>query len=441
MMKLFTLLLGATMAVASLGGSVTDVPEFTTLLHQLILEARSVAVSEGSDTISRGGTLNAKDQLFASNKAAHLQVQGDGNMVVYQANNKVLWASNTAGGSGTHLVLQGDGNLVLYDGSKVLWATNTNKGGRLVMQGDCNLVLYNTDNSVGWASNTKCSPSPPGPSPGPSPPGPSPGPNPADVPNVPSKPLWFGMWGSNPAIYPWSSIAWDNIPDGDIDQYGGPSLRFFYDVTKFFCPDKSNCHLYSDYQTRWNNAVPKMTQLLTDQKILGFFLGDEVICSNKGTGPSNTMANTVRNTFPRGKAIIFLNDCGSTFSKYDIPENVDWVSADNYRKSKDQDYVGKVKGIYNDGIFKKLRSYQRAVVIPGVGHPRDHYKICDDGCTANVELQDAKDFLSWAQGDHRIVAMAPYSWSRDGKIEQGLDQLGSNENLKNFYMNLGKSTK
>ena len=130
-MKLFTLLLGATLAAASLGGSVTDVPEFTTLLHQLVLEAGSVAISEGGDTISRGGTLNANDQLFASNKAAHLLVQGDGNMVVYQANNKVLWASNTGGkgGSGTHLVLQGDGNLVLYDGSNVLWTSNTNTRG------------------------------------------------------------------------------------------------------------------------------------------------------------------------------------------------------------------------------------------------------------------------------------------------------------------------
>ena len=108
------------------------------------------------------------------------------------------------------------------------------------------------------------------------------------------------MWGSTPEVYPWSSIAWDDIPDSDIDQYGGPNLRFFYDVAKYFCVDTDNCDIYPDYQDRWNNAVPKMTQLLKDQKILGFFLGDEVICNNKGTGPTNTMANTVRNTFPRG---------------------------------------------------------------------------------------------------------------------------------------------
>ena len=89
----------------------------------------------------------------------------------------------------------------------------------------------------------------------------------------PVKPLWFGMWGSISEIYPWSSIVWDSVPPSDIDQYGGPSLRFFYDVTQIFCNgDIHNCQMHPDYQQRWNNALPKAPQLLKDKKILGFWL-------------------------------------------------------------------------------------------------------------------------------------------------------------------------
>ena len=117
---------------------------------------RGTAVRSGGelvsgDTIARGGSLHAGDQLFAANKAANVKVQEDGNLVLYQGagTTKVLWATNTAGkgGAGTRLVLQGDGNLVLYTGGhpggRVLWATGSTSGARLVVQTDCNLVLYN----------------------------------------------------------------------------------------------------------------------------------------------------------------------------------------------------------------------------------------------------------------------------------------------------------
>ena len=262
-----------------------------------------------------------------------------------------------------------------------------------------------------------------------------------DVPDLPHKDLWFGMWGSTPDVYEWSSIAWDNVPDSDIDQHGGPNLRFFYDVTPFFCSDIHNCQIYSDYQQRWNNAVPKMTQLLNDQKILGFFGGDEGICHNHAAGPTNTILNTVRNSFPRGKAIIWINECSSTWPDHSMPEAADWVSADHYRKKTSDDYIGDVKKVYDNGIFKKLHSHQKVVLIPGVGHPRDHYKMCDDKCTAEAELKDAKDFVNWAHKDSRVAAIAAYAWMRDGTVEQGLNQLGDNGDLVNYYQNLGRSTK
>ncbi|KAH7661116.1 alpha-D-mannose-specific plant lectins domain-containing protein [Dioscorea alata] len=55
-------------------------------------------------------------------------MQSDGNLVIYDNNNKAVWASNTNVGQGHYvLILQKDRNVVIYGGA--LWATNTNKIG------------------------------------------------------------------------------------------------------------------------------------------------------------------------------------------------------------------------------------------------------------------------------------------------------------------------
>ena len=54
--------------------------------------------------------------------------QRDGNLVMYDADSNVLWASHTSGNSGAvELVVQNDMNVVLYKsrGRVPLWATNT----------------------------------------------------------------------------------------------------------------------------------------------------------------------------------------------------------------------------------------------------------------------------------------------------------------------------
>ncbi len=128
-------------------------------------------------------------------------MQGDGNLVVYNATNAPLWASNTSGHPGAYLALtdagllsvdaptgqplwagpgllvagaslgagqslsspggsyrltmQGDGNLVEYNATNTpVWAAGTSAGTSAVMQGDGNLVVYNASNTPLWASNT-----------------------------------------------------------------------------------------------------------------------------------------------------------------------------------------------------------------------------------------------------------------------------------------------
>lgn len=57
--------------------------------------------------------------------ANHLRMQGDGNLVMYNAADRPVWASNTAGHYDAFLVVQNDGNVVIYDGGRPIWATGT----------------------------------------------------------------------------------------------------------------------------------------------------------------------------------------------------------------------------------------------------------------------------------------------------------------------------
>ncbi|HZI10084.1 MAG TPA: glycoside hydrolase family 19 protein, partial [Myxococcus sp.] len=58
----------------------------------------------------------------ATSPGERLVMQGDGNLVVYNAANVATWQSGTAGNPGSWLALQHDGNLVVYDAAgKARW--------------------------------------------------------------------------------------------------------------------------------------------------------------------------------------------------------------------------------------------------------------------------------------------------------------------------------
>jgi len=83
------------------------------------------ATSFGND-LSAGQTLNEGDALVSSNGWFRTLMQSDGNLVTYQKNGQVVWASNTNYGDGTYTaVMQTDGNFVIYNGGSAIWATNT----------------------------------------------------------------------------------------------------------------------------------------------------------------------------------------------------------------------------------------------------------------------------------------------------------------------------
>lgn len=114
------------------------------------------AAGAGGSILSAGQELQAGQNLVSPAGQYTLDMQTDGNLVVY-GNGCVIWASNTAGtGSHNHLIMQGDGNLVIYTSAgKPVWSSKTaGTGGQnyLDMQVDGNLVVYTSAAKPVWAS-------------------------------------------------------------------------------------------------------------------------------------------------------------------------------------------------------------------------------------------------------------------------------------------------
>jgi hypothetical protein len=110
------------------------------------------------DQLRAGQKLPAGRSLCSPSGRFRLDMQEDGNLVVYLAERRQpLWASETPWTGAKYVEMQKDGNLVLYarDGRSV-WATQTEgRGGKcLVMQDDGNLVIYADEGRPIWATNT-----------------------------------------------------------------------------------------------------------------------------------------------------------------------------------------------------------------------------------------------------------------------------------------------
>jgi hypothetical protein len=101
-----------------------------------------------------GAELSNGQSITTPGGAYRLTMQGDGNLVEYNASNAALWASGTGGNAGAYAIMQGDGNLVLYSSSNAaLWASGTsgNTGAYLVLGDDGNLVVDSAAGTPLWA--------------------------------------------------------------------------------------------------------------------------------------------------------------------------------------------------------------------------------------------------------------------------------------------------
>jgi len=112
--------------------------------------------AQSRDRLNVGDRLNPGDKLQSSNELYSLVYQTDGNLVLYTADSRALWASGTNGLPAGYAIMQTDGNFAIYgpdDGFQ--WNTGTTTAGSwIVLQVDGNLVVYTPAGTPIWASNT-----------------------------------------------------------------------------------------------------------------------------------------------------------------------------------------------------------------------------------------------------------------------------------------------
>lgn len=111
-------------------------------------------VNAGS-SLSSGGTLWPNYYLLSPDTRFVFIQQSDGNAVLYDCKNNVLWQNSKAGTAVAYTTLQSDGNFVEYNTSgSPIWYTGTTTAAHANMQNDGNFVLYNASWSAVWQTNT-----------------------------------------------------------------------------------------------------------------------------------------------------------------------------------------------------------------------------------------------------------------------------------------------
>ena len=121
-----------------------------------------------------GQTLSAGQTIPSTNGDVFLDMQTDGNLVLYTSSNSPIWSTGTNGtGNNNRLVMQTDGNLVVYTSSnQAVWQSHTYGSGssnHIAVQTDGNAVIYTSSGQAVWQSGTSGREGAPVSSPSPSP--------------------------------------------------------------------------------------------------------------------------------------------------------------------------------------------------------------------------------------------------------------------------------
>jgi len=130
--------------------------------NQIFTNKPAAPANSIGDTIFSTGTLTSSQILLSPGYRSNLLVQSDGNVVLNDyPNGATHWSTNT-GGKGTapyHLTLQGDGNLVLYDATSTpLWQSGTAGQGvgpyRLKIRDQHYLAVVDSNSTPLWKAIT-----------------------------------------------------------------------------------------------------------------------------------------------------------------------------------------------------------------------------------------------------------------------------------------------
>jgi lysophospholipase L1-like esterase len=116
-----------------------------------------VAKPEQCGQLLPGQGLKRGERLLSCDGRFVLDLQNDGNLVIYQGG-QPLWNTRTEGSSAAQVLMQADGNLVEYDAvGRILWQSGVSghPDAETYLQNDGNFVTYSKGQPV-WYTGTCC---------------------------------------------------------------------------------------------------------------------------------------------------------------------------------------------------------------------------------------------------------------------------------------------
>lgn len=128
----------------------------------LILISVISSIYASSNTLKSNQCMAKFEKLESSNGCFRLELQGDGNLVLYRTKTgSAHWSTRTNGMCVNKACMESDGNFVVLDcKDKHRWASQTygHSGAYMMLQDDGNLIIFGEDNVPIWSSRTvgKC---------------------------------------------------------------------------------------------------------------------------------------------------------------------------------------------------------------------------------------------------------------------------------------------
>ncbi len=132
-----------------------SVPKNTTATFRAL--SSGMRTRTGPSQLSNDQSLLPNECMISPNGGYELLYQTDGNLVLRDAADTILWASNTSGTTPKEAKMQSDGNFVVYDSAgtaRFASGTGGNPGAVLKLQNDGNLVIYTSGGSAIWSTGT-----------------------------------------------------------------------------------------------------------------------------------------------------------------------------------------------------------------------------------------------------------------------------------------------
>jgi pimeloyl-ACP methyl ester carboxylesterase len=114
--------------------------------------------SDRADVLGQFERLYPNDVISSDDGRFHFIYQGDGNLVLYDQGWRPLWDTGTWGTDPGYVEMQGDGNLVMVNAAGgYVWDVGVSAGhpgAWLIVQDDGNVVIYDASSRPLWATNT-----------------------------------------------------------------------------------------------------------------------------------------------------------------------------------------------------------------------------------------------------------------------------------------------